>query len=336
MLWTRSILAHLARSPLDAADRAIIAALVAEPRSMGRSLARASGLSEANVSRRMSRLVDDGVVRFHASIAPAVFGLRECGLITVRTRGDPERPAQALCAMPEVGCVATLMGEPCIMAVVAATDAVELMRFIDDKVCALEGVSSCNLTSILCIHRLEGAAAPAVMPAAAALPPGRSRRGYDEVDLAILRALQQNGRATFAELSTLAGVSATAVAERFRRLMSEGSCKIIAVVDPVHLGTNIAAIVQMSVDGPVWPTARRISRLIEANTLLLLGGSHQLGVDVDCEREGQLHEIAERARRCPGVTGVSVKPFRTIMRRAFMPASAPFGAPAQHSSAKRD
>ena len=336
MLRTRSILAHLARSPLDAADRAIIAALVAEPRAMGRSLASASGLSEANVSRRMARLIDEGVVRFHASIAPAVFGLRESGVLTVRTRGDPERPAHALCAMPEVGCVATLMGEPCIMAAVAATDAVELMRFIDDKVCALEGVSGCNYTSILCMHRLESAGAPATMPPAAALPPGRSRRGYDEVDLAILRALQQDGRATFAEVSTLAGVSATAVAERFRRLMSEGSCKVMAVVDPMHLGAHIAAIVHLSIDGPVWAAARRISRLIEANTLLIFGGPQQLGIDVDCEREGQLHEIAERARRCPGVTGVSVKPFRTIMRRAFMPDSAPFGAPAHHSSARRD
>jgi Lrp/AsnC family transcriptional regulator, leucine-responsive regulatory protein len=47
-------------------------------------------------------------------------------------------------------------------------------------------------------------------------------RSLDAVDNSILRALQQNARESFAEVGKAVGLSATTVAERIRRLESEG------------------------------------------------------------------------------------------------------------------
>ena len=49
--------------PLDEADRKLIELLCEDGRMSGRDIAQRSGLSEANVSRRLARLVDEGSVR---------------------------------------------------------------------------------------------------------------------------------------------------------------------------------------------------------------------------------------------------------------------------------
>lgn len=68
----------------------------------------------------------------------------------------------------------------------------------------------------------------------------------DETDFRLLDALQDNGRAGFAELGRLVGLSASAVTERVRRLEESGviigyRCE----VDPERLGLAIHAHVRL-------------------------------------------------------------------------------------------
>src|SRR3954447_5681187 len=73
----------------------------------------------------------------------------------------------------------------------------------------------------------------------------------DDLDLRILEALQENGRAGYAELGRTVGLSASAVTERVRRLEESGvitgyRCE----VDPERLGLAIRAQVRLR-----YPTA---------------------------------------------------------------------------------
>jgi Lrp/AsnC family transcriptional regulator, leucine-responsive regulatory protein len=68
----------------------------------------------------------------------------------------------------------------------------------------------------------------------------------DETDFRLLEALQDNGRAGFAELGRHVGLSASAVTERVRRLEESGvitgyRCE----VDPERLGLAIRALVRL-------------------------------------------------------------------------------------------
>ena len=68
----------------------------------------------------------------------------------------------------------------------------------------------------------------------------------DDLDLALLQALQRDGRAAYAELGRTIGLSASATAERVRRLEESGvitgyTCE----VDPEKLGLPIAALVRL-------------------------------------------------------------------------------------------
>ncbi|MEU9804137.1 Lrp/AsnC family transcriptional regulator [Streptomyces sp. NPDC051000] len=68
----------------------------------------------------------------------------------------------------------------------------------------------------------------------------------DATDWRILAALQENGRAGFAELARAVSMSASAVTERVRRLEEAGVITgYTAVVDPEKLGKPVLALVRL-------------------------------------------------------------------------------------------
>lgn len=68
----------------------------------------------------------------------------------------------------------------------------------------------------------------------------------DQTDARILEALQRDGRASYAELAREVSMSASAVAERVRRLEESGVISgYSAVVDPDRLGLGILAFVRL-------------------------------------------------------------------------------------------
>jgi Lrp/AsnC family transcriptional regulator, leucine-responsive regulatory protein len=68
----------------------------------------------------------------------------------------------------------------------------------------------------------------------------------DEVDWRLLEALQRDGRASYADLGRLVGLSASAVTERVRRLEESGVITgYTAEVNPEKLGLPITALVRL-------------------------------------------------------------------------------------------
>ncbi len=68
----------------------------------------------------------------------------------------------------------------------------------------------------------------------------------DDIDMRILEALQQDGRASYAELARTVSMSPSALTERVRRLEERGVITgYSAVVDPERLGLDILAFVRL-------------------------------------------------------------------------------------------
>jgi Lrp/AsnC family transcriptional regulator, leucine-responsive regulatory protein len=68
----------------------------------------------------------------------------------------------------------------------------------------------------------------------------------DDVDFRLLEALQEDGRASYAELGRLVGLSPSAVTERVRRLEETGVITGYRCdVDPERLGLGIRALVRL-------------------------------------------------------------------------------------------
>ena len=66
----------------------------------------------------------------------------------------------------------------------------------------------------------------------------------DQLDLALLEALQRNGRSTFAELGSLVGLKPPAVHDRVKRLEARGHIRgYSAQLDSKRLGLELVAFV---------------------------------------------------------------------------------------------
>jgi Lrp/AsnC family leucine-responsive transcriptional regulator len=69
----------------------------------------------------------------------------------------------------------------------------------------------------------------------------------DDRDLAIIRALQEDGRATFADVGRQAGLAPSSVHERVRKLEAQGVIRgYRAQVDPGSLGLFVTALVSVT------------------------------------------------------------------------------------------
>lgn len=137
----------------------------------------------------------------------------------------------------------------------------------------------------------------------------------DEVDLQLLAVLQRDGRAAYAELGRGIGLSASATAERVRRLEESGvitgyTCE----VDPEKLGLPIAALVRLR-----YPNAnyRPFHQLLDT-TPEIVEAHHVTGEDcfVLTVRARSMRHLEEVTGRIGGLGGVTTSVvYSTPLRR---------------------
>ena len=126
----------------------------------------------------------------------------------------------------------------------------------------------------------------------------------DAIDQSVITCLLQDGRATYAEIGDVVGLSAPAVKRRVDRLRASGAIRgFTALIDPVALGWTTEAYVEIFCKGTVAPEALRAS--LEAvpevvGACTVSGGAdalvHMLASDIK-----QLERAIERVRDEPNV-----------------------------------
>jgi Lrp/AsnC family leucine-responsive transcriptional regulator len=97
------------------------------------------------------------------------------------------------------------------------------------------------------------------------------RASLDDTDLAIVRALQANARATYTEIGKAVGLSAASVHERVHRLEDGGVIRgYHAEVDPELLGLDVLSLVSVlpsdSMDAAAISVAGEDSHLLVVRT----------------------------------------------------------------------
>lgn len=119
--------------PLDATDRAIIAALSENGRMTVRDLAAHIGLSSPSVTERIHKLEDAGAIQgYSVLVDPKVFGLGVAAHVRLRVlSGEVKRVAQMLIDTPEIVEADRVTGEDCFLAKVVACNVLELEGVID-------------------------------------------------------------------------------------------------------------------------------------------------------------------------------------------------------------
>jgi Lrp/AsnC family transcriptional regulator for asnA, asnC and gidA len=124
----------------------------------------------------------------------------------------------------------------------------------------------------------------------------------DATDKAIIRALQADGRISYADLAPKVGLSAPATRQRVQRLMDSGLLQVVAVTDPLRLGLPVMALVGIGVDGDVRSVADRVSEIDNVIYVVLTSGSFDLFAEVVCRDMDELFSVVnDHVKTVPGV-----------------------------------
>lgn len=136
--------ARAAPRPLDAADRRLLAALVADGRVSMRALAARLHISRANAYARLDRLLADGVIEgFAARIRPERAGLGTSAYVSLSIEQNAWRQVRhALTATPYVDHVALVGAEFDVLVLVRTPDNATLREVVLGSLQAIPGVQA--------------------------------------------------------------------------------------------------------------------------------------------------------------------------------------------------
>jgi Lrp/AsnC family transcriptional regulator for asnA, asnC and gidA len=140
----------------------------------------------------------------------------------------------------------------------------------------------------------------------------------DEIDKSIIRALQVDGRMSYAQLAPAVGLSQAATRQRVQRLLECGVMQIVAVTDPLKLGFKVQALVGVSAEGDLRALAEEIGRMEEVDYLVNTAGRFDLMLEIVCEGVNELQSlINDRLRRLPGVRHVEAFVYLELVKESY-------------------
>ncbi|MBI2238767.1 MAG: Lrp/AsnC family transcriptional regulator [Actinobacteria bacterium] len=126
----------------------------------------------------------------------------------------------------------------------------------------------------------------------------------DERDLEIIAALQEDARATYADVAKRVGLSPSSVHDRVRKLEANGIIRAYrAVVDPEAVGLFVTALVAVSPLDPTQPDdlPERVEEFPEVVDCYSVAGEANYILKVRTKTTGHLEELIRRLREKGGV-----------------------------------
>jgi Lrp/AsnC family transcriptional regulator, leucine-responsive regulatory protein len=126
----------------------------------------------------------------------------------------------------------------------------------------------------------------------------------DERDLEIVAALQEDARATYADVGQRVGLSASSVHDRVRKLEQAGVIRgYRAIVDPGALGLPITALVAATPLDPQQPDdlPERLADFPEVEDCLSVAGEANYILKVRTRTTADLEDLIRRLREKAGV-----------------------------------
>jgi len=126
----------------------------------------------------------------------------------------------------------------------------------------------------------------------------------DQRDLEILAALQEDARATYADVARRVGLSPSSVHQRVRKLEESGVIRAYrAIVDPEAVGLYVTALVSVTPLDAKQPDdlPARVRELPEIEDCFSVAGDENYILKVRTRTTGELEDLLRRVREKAGV-----------------------------------
>jgi len=140
----------------------------------------------------------------------------------------------------------------------------------------------------------------------------------DDIDKAIIRELQLDGRTPYAKLGPAVGLSQAAVRQRVQRLIENGVMQVVAVTDPLMLGFKLEAMIGVEVDGDLRAVASKLAEVDNVDYVVVTTGRFDLVVEVVCrDHEELLRLINDVVRAIPGVRATETFTYLHLEKQTY-------------------
>jgi Lrp/AsnC family transcriptional regulator for asnA, asnC and gidA len=132
--------------------------------------------------------------------------------------------------------------------------------------------------------------------------PGR-RPALDDLDKAIIRCLQLDGRRPYAQIGRELKVPEATVRQRAERLINRRVVQVVGVTDPLAMGFQQPALIGIKVDAAkLEQIAEKIAELDEVTYLVVTAGRFDLMCEVVCrDNEHLLRVLTEDLAKIRGI-----------------------------------
>jgi Lrp/AsnC family transcriptional regulator, regulator for asnA, asnC and gidA len=145
----------------------------------------------------------------------------------------------------------------------------------------------------------------------------------DDLDKAIIKCLQLDGRRPYAQIGRELEVPEATVWQRAERLISRGVVQIVGVTDPLAMGFQQPALIGLKVEpGSLDQIAQQIGALEEVTYLVVTAGRFDLVCEVVCaDNDHLLRVLTEQLAAIEGIRSTE-----TLVELRFVKESYQWGA----------
>jgi DNA-binding Lrp family transcriptional regulator len=203
---------------MDPLTKKIIAILRRDGRTSFSDIARALDTTRDVVAARVNPLIRDGELRVIAATHPRVLGLAVSAHLSIKVRGDTHRIVKVLERLESLVLITIVVGA---FQIVAETD-VRDMAELGQQVSMIRAIDGITEVQVLIYEQVLSSFFMGPQPAT-------DRIELDEYDINIIKRLQRNGRASYADLTEHVGLSLSGCRTRLQRLLESGVVQIGAI-----------------------------------------------------------------------------------------------------------
>ncbi|BBU21269.1 Lrp/AsnC family transcriptional regulator [Mycobacterium xenopi] len=290
---------------LDETDRALIEYLLHDGKMTNRVLAAHTGISESAVSIRLRKLAASGAIIFTALFDWEVAGFEWFVIARIKTQArSPHDVAADVSRLEQCEATAVCLGTHDVIAYFLVKDRAELRLLTNDNLPAISGISDMSIdlatqTSVTPNGRrlfLARGAPPIRLPA--------PKIDLDDLDIAILQALIDDGRQSSRKIARAHGVSEGTIRTRLARLTQAGLVRAVAMVEPVALGlAGVIVCVSLRADrARLTAIQKELAALPELVFMAVCVGSADLSLTLTAtDLQHAIDLIASRVQTIDGV-----------------------------------
>ena len=147
--------------------------------------------------------------------------------------------------------------------------------------------------------------------------PAMNGSHLDDKDKAIVAALQEDGRMSYADLGPMVGLSPAATRQRVLHLVETGIMQIVAVTDPTRLGFDVQAMVGFRLIGDLDALAARIAAVPEVDYLVVTAGRFDALAEIVATDTGHFLATLNTIRAMEGVLSSEVFTYLRLEKQSY-------------------